>query len=135
MLTQSQIVLDTTVSFDLYPVALLGTGIKNAKVLSIVSAATANALGFDTIATHAAVYPTLPAGVPDAHDGYHYLQLRTSNGDITYVGLPWIKESTYAVQTIRNVRFSLENVTPENQEHAIQSLSAIGLRVAKVEIY
>lgn len=135
MLKPSDVVLDTTVSFDMHPVQHLGTAIKNAKVLSIVDARTAQQLGFDTLANHRIVYATLPPGVPNDHSKYHYLYLKLPSGQTQFIGLPWIKESTYTVEVIRNLRIELENITPEDQEHALRALSALGLKVANIAVF
>jgi hypothetical protein len=134
MLTQAQIVLESTVSFDLYPTAILGTAIKNAKVLSIVNAQTAMDLGHDAPALHAMVYPSLPPGTPNSYDKYLYVYLKLTSGAKIFIGIPWIKESTYAEEMIRTVAFYIENINPGQQTQAIQALSAIGLTVAKTEI-
>lgn len=134
MLDQSQIVLSSTVSFDLYPAHLLGTSIKNAKVLGLVDAATAQALGFDAPAVHAQVFVTLPPGTPNAYDKYFYIHLKLASGQRSFIGLPWIKDDTYVEEMIRTVAFYVENISPDQQNLAVQALSAIGLKVSKTEI-
>lgn len=134
MLDLTRIKLESTVSFDLYPAHYLGTSIKNAKVLAVVNARTVMKLGFDAPAVHAAVFPTLPPGTPNAFDKYQYLVLKLANGQETYVGVPWIKEATYVEEMIRTVAMFIENISPDQQNLAVQALSAIGLTVAKVEI-
>ena len=103
MLDQSQITLESTVSFDLYPAHQLQAKVINAKVLGIFTAATAQALGYDAPAMHVSVYPTLPAGTPNGYDKYLYVYVKLSNGEKTFYGLPWIKESTFKVEMIRTV--------------------------------
>lgn len=134
MLELTNIQLDTTVSFDLYPAHFLGTRIKNAKVLGLVNATTAMQLGFDAPAVHAAVFPTLPNGTVNAYDKYYYVRLKLTSGESTFIGVPWIKESTYVVEVVRNVALHIENISPDQQNRAIQALSAIGLTVAKIDI-
>ncbi|QVD49125.1 hypothetical protein LUCX_55 [Xanthomonas phage vB_XciM_LucasX] len=134
MLEYSDIKLETTVSFDLYPASYLGTSVKNAKVVALVNAATAIRLGFDPVALHAAVYPTLPPGTPNRYDGYQYLILRTTAGQEILIGVPWIKESTWVEEVINNVTFYCENLTPDQRARAVQALSAIGIAVAKQEL-
>jgi hypothetical protein len=134
MLPQSDILLESTVSFDLYPAHALGTSIKNAKVLGIFNAQTAMQLGFDAPALHAIVFPTLPPGTPNGADKYQYVYLKLTNGTKTFIGIPWIKESTYVVEMVRTVALYIENISPDQQNQAILALSAIGLTVAKTEI-
>lgn len=134
MLEHSLIKLGSTVSFDLYPVQLLGTSIKNAKVLGILDAATTMQLGFDAVAQHSAVYPTLPPATPNGYDKYHYLHLKLASGQKHFIGIPWIKEATWVEEMVRTIAIFIENVTPSQENTAVQALSANGLRVAKIEV-
>ena len=134
MLDQTQIKLESTVSFDLYPAHQLQSKVTNAKVLGIFNAAVAQTLGFDGPAMHVSVYPTLPPGVPNGFDKYLYVYVKLSNGEKTFYGLPWIKESTFKEEMIRTVALYIDSISPDQQNLAIQALSAIGLTVAKVEV-
>lgn len=133
MLTISQLVLNSTVSFDLHPSQLLGTGYKRAKLLAIMDAATA-AHWIDPVAQHANVFPTLPVGTPNRYDAYPYLKLKLASGDITAIGLPWIKDETFVVATTRSIRITIDDVSPTDQENIMLSLSANGFTAADVEI-
>lgn len=134
MLALSAIKIDSTVSFDLYPAHYLGTSIKNAKVLGVMNAAQAMKMGFDAPAVHAAVKPTLPADAPSNYDQYQYVCLKLASGQETFIGVPWIKDSTYVEEMIRTVAIYIENISPDQQNLATQALSAVGLKVAKVEV-
>lgn len=134
MLDISQIELESIVSFDLHPAQYLGTSIKNAKVLAIMGAPIAMQLGFDAPAMHVLVYNALPPETPNGYDKYLYLYLKLQSGEKTFIGIPWIKESTYVKETVRTVAIYLENLSPEKQNLAIAALSGVGLTVAKVEL-
>lgn len=133
MLNQSDIVLGTTVTFDLYPFALFGTTIKNAKVLSLLDGPTAQQLGYDPRALHTQVYPSLPAGTPDGYDKYFYLQVLLSSGQKAVYGLPWIKSETYKTEVVRDILLRLNGVTPEKQNLIIRALSAIDQPITSIE--
>lgn len=133
MLPITQLVLNSTVSFDLHPSQLLGTGYKRAKLLAILDAATAGNW-IDPIAAHANVYPTLPVGTPNKYDAYPYLKLRLASGEITAIGLPWIKDETFVVATTRSIRLTVDDVSPEDQENIIKALSANGFAAVDVEV-
>lgn len=124
-LTQSDIEIFSTVSFEVYPAQLLGTGFTNAKVLAIVDADTARAW-IDPVAQHAAVFPTLPAGTINRYDAYLYLKLRLANGQLTALGLPWIRKETYTVNANRTIQLTIENVTPDDEPKIRRALSANG---------
>ncbi len=134
MLDQSQIKLDSTVSFDLYPAHQLQAKVTNAKVLGIFNAAVAQQLGYDAPAMHVSVYPTLPPGTPNKFDQYLYVYVKLANGEKTFYGLPWIKDSTFKEEMIRTVAFYVDNISPDQENLAVRALSALGLTVAKVEV-
>lgn len=134
MLDTSQIKIDTTVSFDLYPAATLMASVKNARVLSVVNARTAMQLGFDAPAMHVLVYPTLPTGTPNGYDKYQYVGLKLPSGQETFIGVPWIKAPTYVEEVIRDITLHLQGVSPEQQNRILQALSAIGQPVASIEV-
>jgi len=134
MLTQTQLPLNATVSFDLYPSQILGSGYTRAKVLAWMDADTAKYFGIDPIALHANVYPLLPAGTPNRFDGYPYVKLRLENGTVTAVGVPWIRDETLVVLTQTRARLTLENITPEQLAIALQALSANGISAVDVEM-
>lgn len=134
MIPTSQIVLNSVVSFDLYPAALLGTGFKNAKVLAIVDADTTRYFGVDPVAQHVNVYPTLPSGTPNKYDGYPWIKLKLASGETTCIGLPWIIDGSYQVISQSSLRFTITDVAPEDQETILQALSANGFTAVNVEV-
>lgn len=88
-------------SFDIYPVAILGTGFKNVTVDSQLNYQTA--MGFiDVDALHQNVYAYLPAGTPDRPQDFDYLLITTEDGNQTVIGIPWIvDESVVVVQNLK----------------------------------
>lgn len=135
MLDHSLIKLDSTVSFDLYPASILFASVKNARVLSLLSAQVAMKLGYDAPAMHALVYPTLPPGTPNAFDKYQYIGLRLASGQETFIGVPWIKDTTYVEEVIRDITLRLQGVSPDQQNRIIAALSAINQPVAAIEVH
>lgn len=133
MLNQSDIVLGATVTFDLYPFAIFGTTIKNAKVLSLLDAQTAMQLGHDCRALHLQVYPSLPAGTPDDYDKYFYLQVLLPSGQKAVFGLPWIKSETYKTEVVRDIVIRLNGVSPDKQNMILRALANIDVPVASLE--
>jgi hypothetical protein len=132
MLNIQDLPLGAMVSFDFHPVAMLGTGYKNAKLLAVLDADTARQF-IDPVAKHANVYPTLPVGTPDKYDGYYYLKLRLANGSIDVVGIPWIKDETFVQVTTKSMRLTVENVAAADQNKVLEALSANGFTAVKVE--
>lgn len=133
MLNISQLPLNSTVTFDFYPSQVLGTGVKRAKVLAILDAATA-AVWIDPIALHANVFPFLPVGTPNSFDAYPYVKLKLQSGEITFVGLPWIREETLVLSTTQKMQLTIDSVTPEDQDRIIKALSANGFKSLDVKL-
>lgn len=131
-LTQSDVIILSTVSFELYPAQILGPGYTNAKVVGIVDADTARSW-IDPVAMHAMVYPTLPEGTVNGYNQYLYLQLRLANGTITAVGLPWIREETWVVNNTRTLQFTVTNITPEAEPRIRALLAANGYSAVEVK--
>lgn len=121
------------ISFDVYPGAIIGSTFTNARVLAILDRDTAN-IWIDTAALHANVYPTLPAGVPDDPSQYQYVKLQLSNGNMTIIGIPWIKEDTIQLIDVGTLTITVPNASPGDRERIISALSANGYRAAKVTL-
>lgn len=97
-----------------------------------MDAASAALYGVDTAALHANVYPTLPAGTPNRHDGYPYAKLTTATKGTVIVGLPWIKSDT--VQIIESIRAVVEvdNLTVDKLRLLRDVLLANGFTSIKI---
>ena len=80
------------VSFNIYPSSIIGNKYNRVKIKGVIDSSSVTT--FEPVSMHANVYPTLPTGVPDDYDGYMYLKVELQNGNIDYVGLPWIIESS-----------------------------------------
>lgn len=124
----------STVSFDVYPVAILGVGYSNVKILGLVDASTARALNFDPDAMHVNVYPTLPAGVPNNASEYMYIRIQLENGATTIVGLPWIKEETIQLIAFTTGTFIIPQIGPEDLPKIVKLLAAGGYNVSETRL-
>lgn len=125
--------LGDTVSFDVYPSAILGTSFKRVKVLAILDMDSARQW-IDPVAMHINVYPTLPEGTPNRPSDYYYVKIRLPNGQVTCLGLPWIREETITVHDQTTMRVTIENIGPEDVERVIKALSANGYNAVDVQL-
>jgi hypothetical protein len=132
MLSPNDVELGSTVSFELYPSLLIAAGYTRARVEGILNFTDANHY-IDATAVHINVYPTLPPGVPNRADGYYYLKLKLLSGEITVVGLPWIKSSTYVVVESDSLRFTIPNVNVGDEAIIRTQLAALGYTLMDVE--
>lgn len=130
--TQSDLPYGTTVSFDVYPAQMLGDGFNNCKVLSVVDADTAK-FYIDPVATHRNVIATLPAGTPDKYDAYLYAKLKLVSGQITCVGLPWIRPESLRLVSTSKILITIDGVTPDDEPKIINALSANGYKNVGIE--
>ncbi len=130
--TPEQLPLSSTVSFEVYPTQILGTGFTNAKVIGVVQASQVRFVGVDAVALHATVYATLPPGTPNRYDGYLYVILALSNGQTTAVGLPWIRAETLRQVTTRKMQLVLQDIDPDQEPLVLRALSANGFKAVDV---
>jgi hypothetical protein len=103
-------ILRSVYNFDLYPVALLGSGYKNATIMAIMDMATANQY-IDAQAQHVQVYPTLPAGTPNDPNGYDYVKILTQTGETIVLGMAWINAATVTLVQSNTIRAVIGNVS------------------------
>jgi len=132
MLNLNQIKLGTIVSFELHPSMMIGTGYTRAKVEGLLNFDDANKY-IDAMAVHIQVYPTLPAGVPNNPRQYWYVKLKLVSGETTVVGVPWIKEDTYAEVNAQAIRFTIPEIDQDDEQIIRMQLTALGYKMVDVE--
>ena len=96
MATFTNDLIGKTVSFQVYPSAILTDEFRDVKVIGVVNYEAANNY-ISAARMHTNVYPTLPQGVPDDHRLYEYALIRKQDGKLTAVGVPWIREASLEV--------------------------------------
>lgn len=99
------------VSFQVYPIAILGDNYRTVKVLSIVDYATAR-IFTDVNNLSVSVYPSLPKGTPKDLKKYMYLKVEHLSGKISCVAIPWINLDTVIFHTdvLINVSIKLKHI-------------------------
>ncbi len=132
MLSTSQITIGSTYNFEMYAPAILGTAYKNVKVVAILDADSAQAY-INPVLMHRNVYPHLPAGVPNQYNGYSYLKLKLASGKYTAVGIPWIRDETFTEIATTSLRFTIQNVSPDDRNTIMKALSANGFSAVDVQ--
>lgn len=119
-------------SFEVYPIAILGTAFKNVKVLSILDPETAEASGLDIRAMHAQVYPSLPASTPNDPTKYNYVKVKLPSGQNQILGMAWIVENTIESVSLGKFIVELDNIASSEQQSIINALTANGKKVTKI---
>lgn len=90
-------------SFDMWPAALYGASFKNVTVLGTISEKLARA-SINTREQHINAYPFLPVGTPNNPEAYEYIQIQTQQGEVTTLGIAWIKADSIQEISSRNYR-------------------------------
>ncbi len=134
MLNTSQITLGSIVSFELYPSLIIAPGYTRAKVEDILSFSSAM-LFEDVEAQHISVWPTLPSDVPKDPRSFYYLKLKLISGESKIIGIPWIKDNTYVVDSSRNIRFTIPNIDPADESIIRAQLGALNYKIVDVEYF
>ncbi len=120
--------LNQVFSFEVYPTNVIGNNFRNVRLEGIFNAKGAMAFGMDVEAMHAAIYPALPAGVPNNPFDYDYIRIQFPNGEYTMIGIPWIRQETIQISTAGQVVLVFENKTDVDIERMVNALSANGYR-------
>lgn len=107
--------LGQTIAFEVYPSSVIGTRFNNAIVRGVVDHS--GVTEFNPAVMHANVFATLPSGSVDDFRKYNYLRLELENGNITFVGIPWIIANSVQVISNQDLVINIPKYgSHENQE-------------------
>lgn len=120
-------------SFEVYPAAVIGTRFDDVKVMGVFDSETAR-IWIDPEAMHANVYPTLPDGTSDDASQYQYVKLKHLNGNVSILGLPWIREDTIQISEKGTLTLKVEDVGPADRDRIIKALAANGYKPSTVSL-
>lgn len=120
----SKLNIGDTVSFEVHP-QILGTGFKRVKILAILDMDTAK-YWIDPVAMHINVFPSLPSGVVNRADGYSYVKIQYPNGEVTCLGLPWIRSSSIVRHEGGKMTIRFDDITVEDMDKVMLALSSNG---------
>ena len=121
------------ISFNVYPSAILGTAFNDVRVQAILDKDTAN-MWIDADSMHINVFPYLPAGVPDNPNQSQFVKLVHQNGNVSIIGIPWIRAETVTLSERGTLVITVDNAGPVDRERIIRALSANGYRAASVSL-
>lgn len=121
------------ISFDVYPSNYLGT-FSHVRVEGVLSYDTAVRNGFDPVALHVRVSPTLPDDAPNNARDYSYVVVRDRNNQIALIGLPWIKESTLIVHTNYTAEITVEGLSMGDDVRLRQVLHQNGFHQVSIRL-
>jgi len=122
--TLADLPIGSVVSFETYAPAILGTTYNNCTVMSHLDANDARALGSDVQARHANVYPSLPSGTPNDPFSYWFIKVKLINGNVDFLGVPWIRKETITSRQVRVGVFTVEDIGTTDVQNILDILSA-----------
>lgn len=103
------------VSFSLYS-GINGTTTLSGKVQAKLTHELASVMpGSNLVTNHTNIWPLLPQEVKDnytnSHTSYEYIALKTNNGTVYFIGIPWIREATLEKENPKTAELVLGNFT------------------------
>lgn len=119
--------LKASYSFNTFAPSILGTSVRNAKLMAIVDYEIA--ANYTTPNTsHVSVYPYLPAGTPNNPEKYTYLLFQLESGaKIVYANV-WIDEKTIKESTSSTLTIVIENAASGDETTLRDFLALKGYR-------
>lgn len=125
--------INKRISFNTKAPSILGSSIKNAKLLSILHYSTA--LKYRDIAqAHANIFPYLPQGTPNDFRSYNYIQLELLSGEVVVLGLPWIDLNSVVVNEEITFVVTIPNKSSSDLTRIRNALISNGIDDFKVEL-
>lgn len=119
--------LKSNYSFNTYAPSILGTSVRNAKLVAILDYEVA--AHYTTPNTsHVSVYPYLPAGTPNNPEKYTYLLFQTEGGERFVYANVWIDENTIKESTNNVLTIVIENAASGDETDLRNLLSLKGYK-------
>ena len=126
--------INDTISLQVYPSSLYGTGFNRIKVTDLISANTTHFFNFDAAAEHAKVLadPGVPMGqIPQRFDSYQYLvflpQGITDPSQARVIGLPWIIVDSITIEGTRDAIGYFPNISDAELNKLRIAISSVGI--------
>lgn len=121
----TQLALSKVFTFNTLAPAILGTQIKNAKLLAIMDYSTA--ITYDTVdLKFRQIYPNLPNGTPDDATACTYYRFLSESGDKIILADQWIDMSTLELIEHVNIQVNFTNASLTDIPKIRDSLNALG---------
>lgn len=117
--------INDTISFSVYPSAIIGTTFSYCQITAVLDYDTVKNF-IDVDALHNNVYPTLPETTSNNPSQYQYLKILLPSEQYTYIGLPWVDQESILKHSESRIRFTVEQVNSEDLSKINLLLSANG---------
>lgn len=121
-------------SFDVYPVSVLGNAFDNVLLEGIISARAAMQYGFDIVALHANIAPSLPDPKPADAFQYNYIRIQLVSGEFNVLGIPWINQSTIEIQGGGKFTLTFDDTSPQDRDRIVLALSSNGFKPSSTRV-
>ena len=129
MTTATPVILELgkSYTFNTLAPAILGTQIKNAKLLSIMDYSTA--VAYDNIdLKFRQIYPNLPNGTPDDVSAAFYYRFLSESGERIILADQWIDMTTVESITHINIKVNFTQASLADISRIRDALNALGYR-------
>lgn len=112
-------------TFNTLAPAILGTTVRNAKVMAIADFRYACTF-INVPLIQRNVFPSLPLGTPDSPEHYTYYVLEGESGNVTVLADAWIQESSIELYVASTINVSLPNVSLTDVQKIRDALNLMG---------
>ncbi len=112
------------ISFELYPAHIYGNNFRNVTLTGFIDSTLANALGFDIVAAHQNVYPSLPPGTPNDPTQYSYFRIAMDNGETMVLGAPWVRFDSVTVSNGKTLTLVFQDIDETRKARIIAACRA-----------
>jgi hypothetical protein len=117
--------INKTYNFNTKAPAILGSSIKNAKLLATMDYHTA--ITYDTVdAKFRSVYPALPPGTPDQPEACIYYRFLTESGEKIIIADQWVDESSIETVTHISLQVTFSRLSTPDIARIRDAINALG---------
>lgn len=118
--------LNRNYSLSFHASTILGSGLRNAKLVSLFDYKIANKFASIDL-LHRQVYPYLPAKTPHDYTKYTYYMFETDDGKNVIVAEEWIVPNSVELTTTKTTTLLLRNVTNSQLTVLRNQLNLMGI--------
>lgn len=89
-------------------------------------------MGFDILAQHALVYPSLPSSTVNNPSKYKYLRIKLPSGATQIIAMEWINPATLESVNMGSFTVVIDNTSSSRQQKLLDTLAANNFPVKSI---
>lgn len=90
------------------------------------------------IENHTNIWPMLPADIRETYNNsytsYEYIALKTDAGEVHFIGVPWIRETTLVTENPKTAQLVISDFTDTDSTRLTKILSQYGYSLSSFKI-